>query len=257
MFYQLEHIGVPEYLKIEKNKDFSFPPHIHQCFEVILVKQGNMTVTVGNKTYSLKKNEAIFIFPNQIHSLHSLKSEHTLCIFSPEIVKLFSVKRGEKLPNNNKFVFNETLVELFEQLSGNKSQIFKKGVLYLICDKFDKTADYQIKENDEKNLLHNMFVFVDKNFSTDCSLSVLADRIGYNYSYLSRYFKKIVGIPFNAYVNNYRLNHACYLLKNSKSSVMECAFDSGFVTIRSFNRDFKKHFNVTPNEYRRINKKDN
>ena len=252
MFYQLEHIGVPEYLKVENNINFSFPPHIHQCFEIILLRKGTMTVTIADKKYTLKEKEAVIVFPNQIHSLDSLESEHTLCIFAPEIVKLFSVKYAEKLPENNKFYFNDTLIRLFEQLTENTSKMFKKGVLYLICDEFDKHTTYKTKESDKKYLLYSIFVFVDRNFSKNCSLSVLSGQLGYNYSYLSRYFRKIVGISFNAYVKNYRLNHACYLLKNTKASIMQCALDSGFETIRSFNRDFKQYFEITPNEYRNM-----
>ncbi len=253
MFYELQHIGVPEYLKVEKNVNFSYPPHIHQCFEVILLKKGTMTVTIDGKEYTLSEKEAVIVFPNQIHSLHSLESEHALCIFSPEIVKMFSVKCVETVPENSKFVFNDTMRGLFEMLTDNTSKMFKKGVLYLICDAFDKNTTYKARESDKKDLLHRIFIFVDKNFNKNCSLNLLANQLGYNYSYLSRYFRKIVGISFNAYVKNYRLNHACYLLKNTKSSVMQCALDSGFETIRSFNRDFKEYFKTTPNEYRNMN----
>ena len=82
MFYELKHLGSPHYLKVEKGENFSFPMHLHQCFEVIVVLSGEMQIAVDNKSYRLKEREALLIFPNQIHSLQSTQSNHVLCIFS-------------------------------------------------------------------------------------------------------------------------------------------------------------------------------
>lgn len=252
MFYQYEHIGIPEYLTVEKNRNFSFPPHIHQCFEIIVLREGKMNITVDGVLYELNKGEAVLVFPNQVHSLQSVESEHTLCIFSPEIVKAYSNKVLKKLPQNNKFTIDENTLNLFDGLFENTTDVFRKGVLYLICAAFDKIAVYKHQDTQNKTLLQKMFAFVDDNFERECSLLSLSSNIGYNYSYLSRYFKSIVGISFNAYVNNYRLNNACYLLKNSSDTVLQCALNSGFVSLRTFNRDFRKNIGVTPLEYRKL-----
>lgn len=57
---------------------------------------------------------------------------------------------------------------------------------------------------------------------------------------------------FNAYVNHSRLSHACYLMENSDMPIIQCAYDSGFTSLRSFNRNFKAYYKVTPAEYRKI-----
>ncbi|MBO5019498.1 MAG: AraC family transcriptional regulator, partial [Clostridia bacterium] len=66
-----------------------------------------------------------------------------------------------------------------------------------------------------------------------------------------RFFKNMIGISFNRYVINYRLSHACYLLNNTDSSIINCAIDSGFYSIRTFNRNFKTQYGITPEEYRK------
>lgn len=251
MFYQLEHIGAPEYIAVESDRDFSFPAHIHRCFEVVLIREGSMEVKVDDTLYELHKNEAVLIFPNQIHSFSSSKSEHTLCIFSPEIVKAFARKNHGKLPNNNKFTLDETTRQQFYKLGENTTELYKKAILYMVCAIFDESAEYGKKITDEKSLLQQTFEFVMNEFDSDCSLKTLAARLGYNYSYLSRYFKNAVGMSFNAYVSTYRLNNACYLLRNTENTVVECAFESGFVSLRNFNRSFKEQFGITPTEYQR------
>lgn len=202
--------------------------------------------------YELNEGEAVLVFPNQVHSLQSVESEHTLCIFSPEIVKAYSNKVLAKLPQSNRFTVDENTLKLFDGLFENTTDVFRKGVLYLICAAFDKNAVYKHQDAQNKSLLQKIFAFVDNNFEHECSLRTLSANIGYNYSYLSRYFKNVVGISFNTYVNDYRLNNACYLLKNSSDTVLQCALNSGFVSLRTFNRDFRKSIGITPLEYRKL-----
>lgn len=249
MFYQSNHFGFSDYVKVEKNKNFSFPPHLHQCFEIIYLNEGTMEVTLNDKSFILKKGEAIFIFPHQIHELKSVESEHTLSIFSPKLVKAFEAKVIDKIPVDNKFVPDKYLIHLFENLD-KMSFIDQKGVLYLMCGQFDKDREYLARKSDKASLLTKIFSFVESEFKEDCSLKNLAASIGYDYAYLSSYFKKTVGISFNEYVIYVRLSHACYSLKNSSLPIVQCAYDSGFTSLRTFNRNFKECYGVTPAEFR-------
>ncbi len=249
MFYQFNHLGSPDYAKLEYGTNFNFPPHLHQCFEVIIIKSGEMKITVNKDEYILKENEALLIFPNQIHSLESENSEHLLCIFSPQMVNSYSSKVANKIPKNNKFKIDNYLINSLASID-TAPHIEKKGVLYLICGMFDKTAEYKRCEQDKENLIFKCFSFVEKHFADNCSLYSLAQETGYNYSYLSRFFKKIVGISFNGYVNHYRLSRACYLMDNTSLSILQCAYECGFISLRSFNRNFKEQFGISPTEYK-------
>ncbi len=251
MFYQYNHLGSPDYLKIEKGRDFSFPAHLHQCFEIIILRAGQMRITVDGREFCLKENQALLIFPNQIHSLQSTDSEHILCIFSPRLVQAYATKVSDKIPCENKFTPDSYLVRALERLEPSSSSAQKKGVLYSLCGQFDASAAYTEKQADSENLLHKIFSFVEAHFAADCSLLELSKKIGYDYSYLSRYFKKTTGISFNAYVTHYRISHACYLLENSTLPILRCAYDSGFTSLRSFNRSFKEHLGCIPSQYRR------
>jgi AraC-like DNA-binding protein len=90
-----------------------------------------------------------------------------------------------------------------------------------------------------------------QNFQQECSLIEAAKASGYDYSYLSRTFKKKTGISFTEYVNQYRISQAAYLLSNTTDSISSIAFACGFNTIRSFNRNFKELIGIPPGEYRK------
>ena len=253
MFYEYTHLGSPDYLKIERGENFNFPPHLHQCFEIIIVTSGSMKITVDNKENILKKGEALMIFPNQIHALDSEKSEHILCIFSPKLVQAYATKVTDRTPGSGIFCPDEYLIRALDMLDTSASSVEKKGILYSLCAQFDKNAKYSAKSSDKENLIHKIFSYVENNFSEECSLLNLSEEIGYDYSYLSRYFKKAIGISFNSYVTHYRLSNACYLMENTHLSIAQCAFESGFYSLRSFNRCFKEYLNTTPTQYRKNN----
>lgn len=250
MLYQYTHFGTAEYFRKEYGKNFSFPVHLHNSFEIITVTSGEMTVTVDDNIYTLKQGESVLIFPNQLHSLQSSKSKHMLCIFSSELVKSYYSKINKKIPVNNTISTDHLLIKLLDNILPESSMIEKKGLLYLLCAQFDKSARYKDKNQFSDSLLHKIFEFVEQNYAKDCSLMELSNETGYSYSYLSRSFKKAIGISFNSYVNQYRINNACYLLNNTDYSIIHCALESGYNSLRSFNRNFIASLGITPSEYR-------
>ena len=250
MFYQFQHFGISEYFCKEYGKNFKFPMHLHQSFEVITVLKGEMKIIIDDSEYWLKNGDSVLIFPHQLHSIESFDSEHMLCIFSPELVKAYSSKVSNKKPIKNNLRLNNYLVDTLDKILTNSTTFEKKGILYSICAEFDKSAEYIKRSSYDESLLQNIFEFVEENYSNSCELSDLASKTGYSYSYLSRCFKKVTGISFNAYVNRYRISNACYLLNNSNYSILQCALESGYTSVRSFNRNFISILSVTPKEYR-------
>lgn len=251
MFYQYNHLGSPDYIKLERHCDFSFSSHLHQCFEIVVSLSGKINVTVDNNATTLEENEALLIFPNQIHSLESTNSDIVICIFSPRLVQAYTTKVADKIPVDNKFSPDRYLVDMLKTLDTDLSFAEKKGLLYFLCGQFDKGAQYRQYHSNDQGLLYKMFRFVEEYFVGDCSLANLSKMTGYNYSYLSRYFKKSIGISFNSYVTHYRLSYACYLMSNTDLPIINCAYDSGFLSLRSFNRCFKENFEITPTQYRK------
>ena len=249
MFYQFNHLGSPEYLQMERGKNFSFPLHLHQCFEIIAVLSGEMYVEVDYKKHLLKEGDALLVFPNQLHSLESTDSEHILCIFSPSLVQAYSTTISGKKPTTNLFQPPRHLICALSDIE-NISFLEKKGILYSLCGQFDRSVQYIKKRTEKVSLLHRIFSYVEEHFGEDCSLTALSESIGYDSSYVSRMFKKTTGLYFNTYVNHYRLSRACYLMENTDFPIIQCAFESGFSSLRSFNRNFKQQFQITPAQYR-------
>ena len=250
MFYEFQHAGIGEYTKILFGSELDFPSHLHTCFELIVALSGEVEVVLDGNRYIIKEKNALLVFPKQIHSITDHSSKHLFLIFSPELVKTYTTQISGKIPKNNLFTPSSSLLEALCRLSEESPIIEKKGVLYTLCAEFDRRAEYVVRKNDSSNTLYAIFRFVEENYNKDPSLSTLSSSLGFSYTYLSRYFKKTVGISYKSYVNRFNISKACYLLDTTDMSIINCALECGYESLRSFNRNFFEAFNLTPSEYR-------
>lgn len=252
MLYESQNLLSSEEIKIESGENFSFPTHLHGSFEFITVTEGEMTVTVERKNYSLTAGNGVIVFPDQPHSFHTeAHSRHFLCIFSPELVRAYSKICASRIPECNLFAVDEFYLKKLTTITEKSGIAEIKGFLYSICGVFDAEAVYVNRSTENAELLQKIFGFVEKSYNGKCNLVTLAEVTAYNYVYLSRYFKERTGITFTDYVNRYRINQACYLLRNSEKNVLSIALECGYDSPRTFNRNFLSVMKQTPVEYRR------
>ena len=251
MLYQSTHTATSDYMKIEEGCNFSFPSHMHQCFEIIIILQGEMHITVDGKEYTLHKQDALMIFPHQMHSLTSVDSRHLLTIFSPQLIRAYASRHTEHVPENGQFLPDPYLIDTLQRMTASASLIEKKAILYSLCAMYEACATYRMRESDHNDLLGRIFRFVETEFQNDCSLMALSQYVGCEYTRLSRYFKNTVGISYNDYVSHYRLSNACYLMENSDRTIIQCALESGYSNMRSFNRHFITYYGITPTDYKK------
>lgn len=111
-----------------------------------------------------------------------------------------------------------------------------------------------IKYNTKKELLK--FVsrskeFIHDNFDTAITLDILSKNIGISKYYLHRLFTEMTGSTPVVYITRVRLSKAKERLRTSGASILEIAMACGFDSASYFSNTFKKHFGVSPTEYRK------
>ncbi|WP_339316048.1 helix-turn-helix domain-containing protein [Paenibacillus sp. FSL R10-2734] len=78
----------------------------------------------------------------------------------------------------------------------------------------------------------------------------MAEHLHLNASYFSRYFKKLSGINFTDYVNQYKMNMAITMLARPHETVENVAYTLGFSDRAYFSKVFKKYSGRNPSEYK-------
>ena len=255
--YESWHGLNPEYFKVEKAENLSYPPHIHYCFEVVAVLEGELNILTDGINTVVKEGQLAVIFPNRLHSFSTeTQSRHKLIIFSPDMVGHFTKKMGSKIPETILFDTVPTeLFTLFKNIEQGDSIFKVKGILYTVLGIFADEKKFLNSENQPKHLslLYTMLDYIEKNCYTNCSLKTLAESIKYDYTYLSKFFKQNIGFSYNEYVNMIKISHASYLLKTTELSVLEISNRCGYDSLRTFNRNFKKYTGDIPKDYRSLN----
>ena len=57
-FYEKRNFGSETHFHYGENLDFSFPVHFHRCFEAICVLDGEIDLTVDDRSETAKRGEA-------------------------------------------------------------------------------------------------------------------------------------------------------------------------------------------------------
>ena len=256
-FYELKHEIGADYFTMEQNHDFSFPLHMHRCFEIILLLEGEMTVTIEKKDYLLTAGDMIFVKPNFIHCLKTPHtSRHVLCIFSPELIAAIAT---DLVQYQLVSPVIKNVPPLYQELFQNANEEMHiggvKGFLYTIGDLFYHQLDFskEDKATKGKHLLQRILLYVEENMDQPCSIQDLGTFLDYSPPYLSRFFYTNIGMSYSDYVRNIKISHACYLLRNTHENVIDIATQCGYYSISSFNRNFKQMTNCSPTEYREKN----
>lgn len=130
-----------------------------------------------------------------------------------------------------------------------------------ITDKFeDFIGTYIIIGEDQKqpccvsesseSKIQQVIVYINNNFTSDLSREGLAASVGMNPDHLSRSFNKVTGKRLDAYINELRIMRAKSELSGTEKTVLEIAMESGFRSLRSFNRLFRESEGISPLEFR-------
>lgn len=81
--------------------------------------------------------------------------------------------------------------------------------------------------------------------------SAVADTIHLSPSSFSRFFKRMTGRTFVAYIHELRIADACRRLVETEHSITEICFDCGFENLSHFNRVFRRLRGMNPRDYRK------
>ncbi|MCQ2385529.1 MAG: AraC family transcriptional regulator [Clostridia bacterium] len=224
---------------------------MHKSFEFVYVFDGFLTVTVKGVSYRLGAGECLLILPYHPHALRGEeKTVYFLAVFSGEYASSFAKKtEGMTYPNPVFTPDGDTLAFIKAKLHFDAvpkaewtwlptpSFLTVKSCVYAIASAFSASCR-GIPAKQNNTLLFEILSYTEAHFRENITLSSVAEHLGYNSEYLSRFFHTSLGIHFKTLVNQYRLEYASRLILDGKKTITEAAFESGFQSIRSFNRVF-------------------
>lgn len=270
-FYQ----NHPERLRLYTSHNNTFATHLHRQVELILVLEGCLSVTTEQREHILTQGQGILIFPNRLHSLYTAEAQSSnilLCLFEPGFCTSYRQYFLGSPPDRAEFDLSALSAHSRQAAQGlcalaasctSRTPVpaytanLAQGYLSLLfADLFTSGEDASIRPGEPKEIANpeleqRIFIYLDSHFAEALSLEHVAKEFGVSKFWLSRLFSAKLKTSFPDYVSSRRLEYACQLLSTTETPVTDIALDAGFGSSRSFFREFKKAFHMTPSAYRR------
>ena len=186
----------------------------------------------------LNEVETIFKYMKNNHAPQATVEK--ICIYVLRLLE-FSKKGHEKdlLDDMGQQMIERICVSVSEkELFENLMQEFRS---------LNECQDDRNEEDDEKNLLE----YVDERYLIIESLEEVAEHFGYNYTYLSRIFKKKVGESMSRYITRKKIELAKEMIETKpEMRLSEISDLCGYNDSRYFSRVFKSETGLSPSEYK-------
>lgn len=106
-----------------------------------------------------------------------------------------------------------------------------------------------INHGTHESVMKQMTDFIQRNYSDNLKLELLAEIFNYNSAYLGKMFKTHTGESFNHFLDQVRLEQAKSLLAQGMK-VHKVASQVGYANVDYFHSKFKKYTGISPSAYR-------
>jgi len=239
----------------ERHVNVKCVSHLHATMEIVLVTEGILHMTISKTEYDIPAGYGVLVAPFEVHSFHSASPNHChVLAFSKEMVRHFFEFVKGNVPTSHLFAVSKAAMRLSEELlpqSSNTADYMRaEAVLAPLCYDAWRGCCFEERETPFDDTVARSLEYVNGHFYEDTSLESVARAVGVHPVTLSKIFSRHTGVGFQRYLQYRRCEHAARLIKTTDASFSQIAYESGFGSIRSFNRAFQAVYGQTPTEYK-------
>lgn len=230
--------------------------HFHKNYELVYVMEGELDATVDGKQFCMKQNDFSLILPYNIHAFHTpVHAKVWIGVFSADFVSSFDLFMRDKINEMPTFHVEELLMPFLREklLNTKTADLFTmKSMIYAVCAQYVEKGHFCSKPK-ENDVPIQIFKYIEENFKDNISLKTMAAALGYDYHYMSRAYHQIFPANFRRFLNQYRLEYAQELIIHTSLPLTEIALESGFGSVRTFNRTFIHTYGISPKDFKKQN----
>lgn len=248
----------------------SFGPFVrnHYLFHYVIAGRGTLDSTDPEGVphrYELGAGQGFLICPGQINTYAAHRAdpwEYTWLEFDGLRVEEFLTSAGLTLFQPVYFpqfpAQGEELRDLMLHIArhADAAPLHLIGYLCLFLDCLVRTSSTRklLRSGALKDFyIQEAITFMENHYQRDLTVEEVADVCGLNRSYFSKLFKENMGCPPQEFLIRLRLSKAAEMMKLSGSSIRDISASCGYPNQLHFSRAFKKHYGVSPKEWRKQN----
>ena len=243
----------------------SFELHRHDFFEIDLMISGNGVSHINGESYSLSKGDMVLLSPADHHNyiledntaLEFVNIAFPMGLIPPQAVSVIpsNVKVVHLAEKDYECVKNvcDFLVDKYDNNRESSALLMKTSIEWIFI-----FLSFSIEKQQKASSVWNfseVLIYINNNFSQeDLNRATVAKIMHMSPTHFSKIFHKMIGLSFQDYLLNTRLNYANGMLKMTNMTISEIAAASGFGSESYFSKVFKKRFGVSPGKIRKSNR---
>lgn len=267
-------LKVCECLLSASQNELSFSSHAD--IEMVCVLSGTGVCVSNNTEFDARAGD-VFVFPCRVsHSFRTNQEDfHFLQIrFDPRFIwdgvegsydfrcVFFLLRptavRSPRLPRSNpaNADVKELMERIFASVSGGapfcdlEARALIMQLLTVLLRHYDYSDRIRTDRSGSTSDIERGVRYLNSNFKEAVTVDDAARTSGMSKSHFMKVFRDLNGVTPWEYVILKRIAYSTELLKNTRSSVLDIAMQSGFNTKSSFNRAFRRVMKISPSEYR-------
>ncbi|WP_354367523.1 helix-turn-helix domain-containing protein [Peptoniphilus olsenii] len=102
----------------------------------------------------------------------------------------------------------------------------------------------------ESEISYKIVDYIYTNYNEDLNSKDVSNKFGINAIELNYHLKYLVEKNFECFLNYVRITKSVKLLLHTEDTISQIAYQVGYNSIRTFNRNFKKFYNTNPAKFR-------
>ena len=226
--------------------------HFHSAREILIVRRGRMRAFINGKEYIIGAGEGCFVDKFYTHGFSDLESDTEIYVFVSngdffeDLVDEMNGIPPVKFDCSD-FRMLDLFFDYYEKSNDERERysFFKGAVSFLMAQIASKNNFCQPCKLGRERDICDILAYICDHFREDISLQSISAAFGYSPQYFSALFHKYMDVNLAEYINIARVNYANKII-NSEKSIAEIAFESGFNSLNSFYRAYKKVFGCVP-----------
>ena len=257
----------------------SYSNHWHTAMEVILPIENSYEVITSSASYTVMPGEILVLSTCESHELHAPQTGKRLIylfdltpirnlkdysLIQPLIRDCLLISRNThpQIYDEAYRLFLEMKEEYFKSDKFREMSIQSKLLDFFVLlgkdhqDTIEHLSGTSVSKQREYVQKFNVILeYIDAHYMENLTLDDIAGISGFSKFHFTRLFKRYTTSTFYDYLNLKRTKEVQRQLVESDFPVTEIALSSGFTSITTFNRIFRKYTGCTPTAYRAINQR--
>ena len=234
-----------------------YAPHVHpDQIELWYIHKGPAVCWCDEKAYECTDGDFFVAFPKQTHKYTGLipfVTDKTVVQIKAKNLGYLEKVINDFIPVNPVWHCTDPTIPTLLELIHNefKAKTPERTILTLFTAFFDKLLrNYDLKPIPHgKNKVIDVLKYCGENFKEDISLDKISKELFISRGYISYIFNNRLNTTLTDFINNLRVDNVIQEITTNNLTLNDAIFASGFNSQRTFNRAFKKLYNMTPREY--------